>query len=90
MEYINPLLLLILIAEICLGICAWQSPRSLRRIAAQLLTRADVMDLSRQERERRLKLWLDELGVAPNPRSPDTGDLIPARPFSNKEVKAIS
>jgi hypothetical protein len=63
MEYFNPVLLLILVSEVCLGICAWHSPRFLRRVAAHLLTRADVVDVSRQERERRMKVWLDEFGL---------------------------
>lgn len=67
MEYLNPVLLLILISEICLGLCAWQSPQFLRRIAARLLTRADVSDLSRKESARRMKLWLNELGVDAEP-----------------------
>ena len=69
MEYLNPILLLILISEVCLGICAWQSPRFLRRMAAHLLTRADVADFSRKEGEQRMKLWLDELGLAADPMS---------------------
>jgi hypothetical protein len=63
MEYLNPILLLMLVSEVCLGICAWHSPRFLRRVAAHLLTRADVVDVSRQESERRMKIWLDELGL---------------------------
>jgi len=63
MEYFNPVLLLILVSEVCLGICAWHSPRFLRRVAAHLLTRADVVDVSRQERGRRMKLWLNEFGL---------------------------
>ena len=63
MEYLNPVLLLMLLSQVCLGICAWQSPRFLRRAAAYLLTRADVVDLSRAEGERRMKLWMSELGV---------------------------
>lgn len=69
MEYFNPVLLLILMAEVCLGICAWHSPRFLRRLAAHLLTRADVVDLSRQESERRMKVWLDEFGLDADPSS---------------------
>jgi len=64
MEYINPVVFLILVSEICLGICAWHSPRFLRRAAAHLLTRADVLDVARKENELRMKIWLDELGVA--------------------------
>jgi len=62
-EYVNPVLLLILLSEICLAICAWQSPRFLRRVAAHLLTRADVIDVSRKESDRSMKLWLTELGL---------------------------
>ena len=63
MEYINPVVLLILVSEVCLGICAWHSPRFLRRAAAHLLTRADVLDVARKEGERRMKVWLDEFGL---------------------------
>ncbi len=69
MEYFNPVLLLILVSEVCLGICAWLSPRFLRRVAAHLLTRADVVDVSRRESERRMKVWLDEFGLAADPVS---------------------
>lgn len=68
MEYLNPVLLLILIAEVCLGICAWRSPHFLRRMAAHLLTRADVVDISRRESSRRMKIWLDELGLNADPK----------------------
>jgi hypothetical protein len=66
-EYFNPVLLMILVSEVCLGICAWHSPRFLRRIAAHLLTRADVVDASRQESERRMKFWLTECGLEADP-----------------------
>jgi len=69
MEYLNPVLLLMLLSQVCLGFCAWQSPRFLRRAAAHLLTRADVLDLSRAEGERRMKLWMSELGVDEPSRS---------------------
>jgi hypothetical protein len=68
-EYINPVLLMIVVSEICLAICAWCSPRFLRRVAAHLLTRADVMDICRVEKERRLMLWLREIGMDTNPLS---------------------
>jgi hypothetical protein len=61
MEYINPVLVLVLVAEVCLGICAWNSPRFLRRVAAHLLTRADVVDIFRQENIRRMQFWIDTL-----------------------------
>ena len=63
MEYINPVLLLILLGEVCLGICAWHSPRFLRRVAAHLLTRADVLDIFRQENIRRMQFWIDKFGL---------------------------
>ena len=69
MEYFNPALLMIFVSQVCLGICAWRSPRFLRRIAAHLLTRADVVNVSRQESERRMKLWLDQLGLESDPGS---------------------
>ena len=67
MEYFNPVLLLILVSEVCLGICAWHSPLFLRRVAAYLLTRADVVEVSRLESERRMKLWLNEFGLEADP-----------------------
>jgi len=76
MEYFNPVLLLILMAEVCLGICAWHSPRFLRRLAAHLLTRADVVDLSRQESERRMKVWLDEFGLESDPLNTKTQERV--------------
>ena len=86
MEYFNPVLLLILMAEVCLGICAWHSPRFLRRLAAHLLTRADVVDLSREESERRMKVWLDEFGLEADPLSTKTQERVqrvsPGRPKS--------
>ena len=87
MEYFNPILLLILIAEICLGICAWQSPRFLRRMAAHLLTRADVVDFSRRESERRMKLWLDELGLDGGEMRDRVPAKVPVHRFSQDEVK---
>ena len=86
MEYFNPILLLILIAEVCVGICAWLTPNFLRRMAAHLLTRADVVDFSRRESERRMKLWLDEFGLDSGPVS--TRQKVPVHRFSRHEVKA--
>ena len=86
MEYVNPVLLLILIAEVCLGLCAWISPTFLRRVAAHLLTRADVVDVSREESERRMKVWLDELGLNSDPKS--ANQHLPVHRFSRDEVKA--
>ena len=88
MEYLNPVLLLMLVSQVCLGICAWQSPRFLRRTAAHLLTRADVVDLSRAESERRMKLWLDELGLDADPTSTKAPHPLPVHRLSQDEVKA--
>jgi hypothetical protein len=88
MDYVNPVMLLMLISQICLGICAWHSPRFLRRAAAHLLTRADVVDVSRKEGERRMKLWLDELGLDADPRSSKAPHQLPVHRFSQDEVKA--
>ena len=74
MEYVNPVLLLAVVSEICLGICAWRSPRFLRRVAAHLLARADVIDISERERFLRARYWLKHLNVESDPG-------IPARPF---------
>ena len=43
----NLVLLMIMILETCLGICAWVSPEFLRWIASHLLTRADVVEAAR-------------------------------------------
>jgi phosphoribosylformimino-5-aminoimidazole carboxamide ribonucleotide (ProFAR) isomerase len=83
-EYLNPVLLLILVAEVCLGVCAWHSPRFLRRVAAHLLTRADVVDVSRREGERRMKVWLNEFGLAADPA---TKQPVPVQRFSRDEAK---
>jgi phosphoribosylformimino-5-aminoimidazole carboxamide ribonucleotide (ProFAR) isomerase len=80
MEYLNPVLLLMLLSQVCVGICAWQSPRFLRRMAAHLLTRADVVEVSREEGERRMKRWLNEFGLDADPASTKSR-------FSRDEVK---
>jgi len=86
MEYFNPVLLLILVSEVCLCICAWHSPRFLRRVAAHLLTRADVVDLSQQESARRMKVWLNEFGLEADPMS--TKHQAEVRRFPGDQVKA--
>ncbi len=57
----NLFLLLIVIAEICFGLCAWLSPGCLRWLAAHLLTRADVVDAARAVSQRRMQFWAQEL-----------------------------
>jgi len=59
----NLILAAIVIAEVCLAICAWRSPVCLRWLAAHLLTRADVIDLADAATKRRLQFWSLELGV---------------------------
>ncbi len=59
-------ILLVLISEICVGVCVWLSPQCLRRFAAYLLTRADVIEIAKKEKERRIRFWRDELGVECN------------------------
>ena len=59
----NLFLLTFVISEICLGICVWCSPQLLRWLAAHLLTRADVIDANREEAERRMNFWRNELGL---------------------------
>lgn len=59
----NLVLLLVVIAEACLGLCCWVSPEALRGLAARLLTRADVIEAARREQSRRLQFWQLELGV---------------------------
>ena len=65
----NLILLLVVIAEACLGICAWLSPQWLRSIAARLLTRADVLDFVRKEEQRRMQFWTVELGLNRQPEA---------------------
>jgi hypothetical protein len=59
----NLVLLLVLMAEICIGFCAWLSPEALRSMAAFFLTRADVIEAARKEHDRRLQFWQNELGL---------------------------
>jgi len=59
----NLILLLVLTAEVCLGVCAWLSPQWLRLVAARLLTRADILDLVRKEGQRRMKFWTAQFGL---------------------------
>jgi hypothetical protein len=60
----NLVLLLVVVLEVCIGLCAWLSPQWLRAVAAHLLTRADVLDLAQNEKRRRMQYWTAELGLA--------------------------
>ena len=71
----NLILLMVLIAEICLGICFWLTPECLRWIAAHLLTRADVIDAAKRERHRRMQFWQKELGLGCDARSDEVHPL---------------
>lgn len=68
----NLLLLTTLVSEVCLGICVWCSPQLLRWLGAHLLTRADVIDASRNESERRMNFWRNELGIVSQSGEPES------------------
>ena len=71
----NLLILLVLISELCIGVCVWLSPQCLRWFAAYLLTRADVIEIAKKEKERRIQFWRDELGLDRNPLVTGNGPL---------------
>ena len=75
----NFILLVLLISDACLGICAWLSPAFLRRIASHLLTRADVIDATRAESQRRMRYWQDALGLSQETTGEETEALAPVR-----------
>jgi hypothetical protein len=68
----NLVLAAVVIAEICLGICAWRSAECLRWLAAHLLTKADVIDLSKAASERRMRFWSLELGLDRHEFAPES------------------
>ena len=65
----NLVLLLLVIAQVCLGVCAWLSPDCLRWLAAHVLARANAIDAAREVGERRMQYWSSELGL--NRRLPE-------------------
>jgi hypothetical protein len=79
----NLILLSVLIAEACLGLCAWLSPECLRWLAAHLLTRADVIELVKKESARRLQFWARELGSTER-SDQDSGTLQEVRAFARR------
>ena len=85
MEYVNPVLALALVSQICLGICAWRSPRFLRNLAAHLLARADLIDIWEHQRKARPKYWRKKLGVEDDPRTATIQ--LNAERLSRSEVK---
>jgi hypothetical protein len=76
----NLVLLMILILEACLGICAWVSPEFLNRIASHLLTRADVIEAARAARRQRLHYWQGVLGLNQETTEEEISTLAPMRP----------
>jgi hypothetical protein len=62
-EYVDPVLLLMLVALVCLGICAWRSPRFLRNLAAYMLAQADLIEVCERARRERPIYWRKKLGV---------------------------
>ncbi len=76
----NLILLVVLVSEACIGICAWLSPQWLRSVAAHLLARADVLELTRKEERRRLQFWNAELGLeARDNETPSASGSLPVR-----------
>ncbi|HTR38825.1 MAG TPA: hypothetical protein VMH80_23125 [Bryobacteraceae bacterium] len=69
----NLILCMFVISIACFGICVWLTPALLRKVAAKLLTRADVIDAAKLEHQRRLQFWYTELGV---PRELDVENAI--------------
>ena len=63
MEYVDPVLLLMLVSLVCLSICAWRSPKFLRNFAASLLAHADLIDICNRARKERPLYWRKQLGV---------------------------
>jgi hypothetical protein len=76
----NLVLLMILILEACLGICAWVSPEFLRRIASHLLTRADVVEAARAASRQRMHYWQGVLGLNQETTEEEISALAPRRP----------
>jgi hypothetical protein len=76
----NLVLAMVVIAEACFGICLWLTPNLLRRVAAQLLTRADVIEAAKTERHRRIQFWCGELGVTHEPLTVETSIGHPVAP----------
>jgi hypothetical protein len=75
----NLVLLMILISEACLGICAWVSPEFLRWIASHLLMRADVIEAARAARQQRLRYWQGVLGLNRETTEQEISTLAPMR-----------
>jgi hypothetical protein len=68
---VNLVLLLIVISQVCLGVCAWLSPECLRWLASHFLARADAVEAAKEVTERRLRYWRSEFGLDREPRDED-------------------
>ncbi len=75
----NLILVLVLVFQACIGICAWLSPEWLRWVAARLLTRADLIDIIRKEEQQRMQFWTAELGLAEHSAEQTTNAVPQAR-----------
>ena len=80
----NLVLLLILISEICITLCAWLSPSFLRRVAAHLLTRADVIEISREEAKQRMRYWSKELNLQTSVTEEGSATIGPVQVFARR------
>jgi hypothetical protein len=77
----NLILLLVLISELCIALCAWLSPEYLRRIAARLLVRADVIEVSREEEKRRTQYWSKQLHIQTSLTEQGSDTIAPMQAF---------
>jgi hypothetical protein len=83
-EEMNAVLLLILISGFCIALCTWLSPECLRWAAAHLLTRADVIEVSREERKRRMRFWSKELRIDAAVAEEGNDTIGPVRAFARR------
>ena len=84
----NLVLLLVVVLQASIGICAWLSPRWLRAVAAHLLTRADVLDLIRAEEQRRMQFWTAQLNLDHRSEREITNPSAPVHPLVNRQKVA--
>jgi hypothetical protein len=59
----NLVLLLVVIAGLSIGWCAWYSPVWLRAAAARMMARAEAVEEQKRTYARRLTHWRAEFGV---------------------------
>jgi len=80
----NLVLLFVLISESCIALCAWLSPRCLRRAAAHLLTRADVIEVSREQAKQRMRFWSKELNLQTSVTEEGRATIAPVHVFARR------